>query len=118
MGTKGEVANSRNTDPNTSHKAARDVEAAGTATTQRDLCLSAVCRCPGSTAGEISAATGIDRHTVSKRLPELRERKCVRNGKSRKCRSHGTQMMTWWPVATASQAQRSDTDASEERKDS
>lgn len=97
MGKKGRSANSRNSDPSTSHIAARDVEAVGTATTQRDLCLDAVIAAPGSTAGEVAEATGLDRHTASKRLPELRERKLLHNGASRICQVHGTTMMTWWP---------------------
>jgi CRP-like cAMP-binding protein len=98
MGRKGKVANARNTDPSTSHVAASAVEATGTAISQRERCLMAAYDKPGSTAGEIAMVVGLDRHTVSKRLPELRERNLICNGTSRLCQVRDTLMMTWWPL--------------------
>ena len=51
---------------------------------------------PGQTAAEIAAATGLERHVPSRRLPELREARCVTNGEVRPCRVAGRNSMTWY----------------------
>ena len=92
-----EVARSRNTDPDTSFRAALAVEESGRAATQRGLCLVAVLRRPGLTAAEIAAFIGLERHVPSRRLPEL-ERAClVEKGPPRTCSVQGTKSLTWWP---------------------
>lgn len=91
-------AAARATDPDTSHKAARQVEASGKATTQRDRILAVMARLPHTrhTAGEIARELkDIDRHTVSKRLPELWKSGAIDKCEPRRCTAHGTEMMTW-----------------------
>jgi len=88
----------RNTDPPTSHEAAESVERSGRAASQRHLCLLEVWKRPGSTAAEIAARTGLERHVPSRRLPELREAGQVKNGPQRICTVTGNPSMTWEPV--------------------
>jgi DNA-binding HxlR family transcriptional regulator len=58
--------------------------------------MAVLARLRRSTAGEIAAALpDIDRHTVSKRLPELERRGSVKRMAARKCTAHGTEMTTW-----------------------
>jgi hypothetical protein len=94
-------AKARNTDPVTSHIAARDVDASGVAYGQRAACLSEVIARPGQTASEISVALELERIVGGKRLPELREAGFVKNGPSRACRVTGNRCMTWFPVTLA-----------------
>jgi hypothetical protein len=93
-------AKARNTDPVTSHIAARVVDEAGTADIQRIACLSEVVAQPGQTASEISVALELERIVGGKRLPELREEGFVKNGPSRLCRVTGKRCMTWFPATT------------------
>lgn len=88
----------RNTDPLTSHEAAETVERSGRAASQRHLCLLEVWKRPGSTAAEIAARTGLERHVPSRRLPELREAGQIKNGPQRICTVTGNSSMTWEPV--------------------
>ena len=92
------MARARNTDPATSHAAARDVERSGGAAAQRARCLHIVKRCPGATAAEIAEMTGLERHAPSRRLPELRAGGFVVNGGKRKCRIMGRDSLTWYPA--------------------
>lgn len=92
------IARARNADPETSHQAAKQIETSGKAGTQRAEVLAVVQKFPGSTAGEIAFYGLLDRHAVSRRLPELREMGKVVNGPARKCRSLGSNAMTWDPA--------------------
>ncbi len=87
----------RTHDPATSHLAARLVEIAGVAGSQRCLCLEEVRRRPGQTAAEIAIATGLERHIPSRRLPELRDA-LVRNGAVKICGVTHNRSMTWYPM--------------------
>lgn len=91
-------ARARNTDPATSAAAARGVERSGGAALHRDRCLNAVKRHPGATAAEIADITGLERHTPSRRLPELRAGGFVVNGGRRKCKVMGRDSLTWYPA--------------------
>ena len=93
------MARSRCTDPETSRLAAESAESSGNAHAQRDVCLAEVTSRPGSTAAEIAAATGLERHAPSRRLPELREEDLVTNGSSRICAVTHRLSMTWLPVS-------------------
>jgi hypothetical protein len=56
---------------------------------------------PGLTAAEIASATGLERHVPSRRLPELRDRNLVTNGKPeifRICNVTGNLSLTWYPL--------------------
>lgn len=91
-------AAARRTDPGTSHEAARSVEESGAASDQRARCLLAVRAHPGSTAAEIAAILGMERHAPSRRLPELRAAGLVKNGPARICRVVGRSSVTWEAV--------------------
>lgn len=91
-------AGARRFDPVTSHEAAQEVEASGRAGNQRRLCLEEVRRYPGSTAAEIAAGLGLERHVPSRRLPELRAAGLVMNGEVRECKVMKTRSMTWLPA--------------------
>lgn len=97
------MARARRTDPRTSHEAAREAEANGRAATHRAICLEEVRKNPGRTAAEIAAATGMERHVPSRRLPELREAGFVKNVEIRVCRVTGRNSMTWYVVAEDAQ---------------
>ncbi|NLG43924.1 MAG: winged helix-turn-helix domain-containing protein [Phycisphaerae bacterium] len=88
----------RRNDPITSHQAAEEVEASGRAASQRQTCLLEVWKKPGQTAAEIAAATGLERHVPSRRLPELRKARLVKSGPVRRCTVTGNPSMTWLPM--------------------
>ena len=92
------MAKSRQTDPTTSHHAARESELSGRAASQRAICLAWVNSHPGQTAAEIARAVGLERHAPSRRLPELRKRGVITNGDVRTCTVTGRQSMTWLAV--------------------
>lgn len=88
-------ARARNSDPETSHAAAEEVETSGVAADQRRRCLEGVRAAPYSTAAEIARAVGLERHAPSRRLPELRDAGLVVNGPSRICAVTGRASITW-----------------------
>ena len=90
----------RRSDPETSHVAAERIERSGRLRQQQAQVLDALTRWPGSTAVELSKASGIDRYVVSRRLPELVP-KWVRRGKPRACTVAGTAQTTWYAVRDA-----------------
>ncbi len=90
----------RRSDPKTSQTAARELATSGLAKTQRDLCLLAVRKSPGSTATEIAEAIDLERHAPSRRLPELRDAGLIINGPERRCRVLGRASITWLPAET------------------
>ncbi len=92
------MARSRTTDPYTSHQAAFEAESSGRASGQRHACLNDVLKHPGKTAAEIAAATNLERHVPSRRLPELRSAEFVYNGEVRVCLVTGRNSMTWHPT--------------------
>lgn len=92
------MARTRTTVPITSHEAAREVERRGVAAAQRLLCLAQVTRHPGQTAAEIAAGTGLERHALSRRLPELRDAGLVTNGPIRICAVQHRRSITWIPA--------------------
>lgn len=99
------MANTRSTDPITSHQAARDAERRGVAAAHRLLCLAAVRREPGLTAAEIATRIGLERHKPSRRLPELRDDGLVINGPARPCSVQGRNSLTWLPTAPVTEVQ-------------
>lgn len=87
------MARARNSDPATSHDAAKRVEESGVATGQRGMCLRAVQNHPeGLTSKEVAKKAGLDRYQAARRLPELREAGLVVNDGER----DGEQL--WKPV--------------------
>lgn len=93
------ITSARNTDPSTSHDAARAMDRSGRARLQRQRCLRAVLAMPGRTAAEIALVTGMERHAPSRRLPELRDAGLLVNGEARICTARGLRSLTWYPAS-------------------
>lgn len=90
----------RNSDPGTSHEAARRIRPAR-ATQQREI-LAGCQAHPGHTSAELAAILGMDRYTVARRLPELRSARLVANGDARICTATGSRAMIWLPTGRKS----------------
>jgi hypothetical protein len=93
----------RATDPDTSHEAAEYVTDTGIRAAQCRRVADAVRRFPGRTSNELSDASGIDRYTIARRLPEL-EPAHVTRGDARTCRISGRRALTWEPTTTTTPA--------------
>lgn len=91
----------RRSDPATSHIAAERMRESGALGKQTAAVLEAVRRWPGSTAVEIAQRAEIDRHAVSRRLPELAKLVQIRRGPPRACSVNGNPQTTWFPVSRA-----------------
>ena len=93
-------ARARHTDAETSHEAARKVDASGTAECHRSQILQVLIDSPGTTAWEIQRELQhLTREGISKRLPELERQGLVRRGAIRFCTYKTDQrMLTWWPT--------------------
>ncbi len=87
----------RSTDPATSHAAAREVTRNGVRDGQARAVLEALHGNPGSTTAELAKRSGIDRHAVARRMPELEKLELVRRGEPRKCGATERSALTWWP---------------------
>ena len=77
-------------------------EATGTASGNREVVRLLVVHHPDSTAVELWCVHSrmqdhMNRHEISRRLPELRKAGLVHNGPARKCRVNGSLMLTWNP---------------------
>lgn len=83
----------RNSDPATSHEAARKVRPSR-ATQQRTI-LAGVEQFPNHTSAELAERLGLDRYVVARRLPELRSALKVQNGEARVCLETGNRAITW-----------------------
>ena len=83
----------RRSDPETSHEAAKAVHATDIATE----ILAVICSSTdGLTATEISERTGIERDTVSPRLPELVRARLIRDsGRKRKPAGRNRNQIVW-----------------------
>jgi len=88
----------RNTDPDTSHEAARDLVESGAQAQQQALVAAAVHKHPGLTSRELAFSAGLDRHMVARRLPELEADGQVVHGTPRECSHSGKRCQTWLPV--------------------
>lgn len=84
-----------NTDPWTSHAAAREVTRSGTRAVQQNICLGAVRLWPSSTSAELARHIKSDRFMTARRLPELRTAGFLRNGEARTCAVTGQKSLTW-----------------------
>lgn len=85
------TASARVSDSPASHAAARRIERTGTAQSHRAVILAAVRACPGRTSKQLAQLTGLERHEVARRLPELRSDGAVYVAQI------GEREMTWWP---------------------
>ncbi len=91
----------RRADPVTSHEAARQVTASGARDGQARDTLIALRANPGATTAELSVRTGIDRHAVARRMPELEKLGLVRRGEPKKCGATKRRALAWYPVRKA-----------------
>ena len=92
------IARARNTDPETSHQAAAQVERSGKAAMRRSMLASYVKEHPGLTNGEIAdALPEIGYQETTRRMGEVEKLGLIRRGEPRVCSVHGTKQATWWP---------------------
>lgn len=61
----------RTSDPKSSHVAAADLVSTGKLLDQQTMAAVAVQRHPGQSSLHLAALTGLDRHMLGRRLPEL-----------------------------------------------
>ncbi|WP_340569620.1 winged helix-turn-helix domain-containing protein [Stenotrophomonas sp. G106K1] len=88
----------RTTDPSTSHEAANRVVASGKQRAQQAATEAAVRRHPGQSSLHLATLTGLDRHMLARRLPELEREGRVWRGPKAPCASGEGSGCTWWPV--------------------
>lgn len=89
----------RATDADGSHEAAALLVRSGRHAAQKDRTEAAVKRYPGMTSMQLARVTGLDRHMVARRLPDLmKEGRAFRGGKT-VCPISNITVCTWWPVA-------------------
>ena len=84
---------SRSTDPETSHRAERQITSSGKRQTLTAICREAIQNYPGRTAGEIGEITKVD--GIWKRLPELERKGLILRGNSRVYLGTGRNQATW-----------------------
>ncbi|HHA2975912.1 winged helix-turn-helix domain-containing protein [Stenotrophomonas geniculata] len=89
----------RSTDPQSSHIAAADLAASGALRVQHAKTEAAVTRHPGHSSLHLSMLTGLDRHMLGRRLPELAREGRIWRGPTAPCATTGKPACTWWPVA-------------------
>ena len=87
----------RNSDPETSHLAEKEITTSGKRGAQMMLVVEKVKTLIGFTSAELAKATGLDRYMVARRLSDARGLDFVMNGDSRKCDVTGKKAMTWYP---------------------
>lgn len=85
----------KNTDPDTSHDAARHVVRTGLAAVQQDQTVAAVRKYPGHTALEIATKLGIDRYMLGRRLSECEKAGRVLRGPAKTCSVSERRAHTW-----------------------
>lgn len=82
-------------DPPTSHAAELEINQSGLRDRQALQVLEAVRQWPGRTSRELAAVSGLERHLVARRLPELRDAGFVRQGEIRRCAESHRLALTW-----------------------
>ena len=86
----GVQQNYRRTDPDGSRAAGESLESSGLGHTQRRDSLAAVKMYPGQTSKELAELTGLDRHMLGRRLPELLKAGQIWRHERGECR--------WYPI--------------------
>ena len=96
LGLFGGFPAARETDPNSSHVAADLVHGqTNIAQRQRDEVLVALKNYPGSTSKQLAHLSGLDRHMIARRLPEMEivgDARCM--GRDPEARGE----LIWWPA--------------------
>ncbi len=92
----------RNTDPQTSHDAARAETASGRAACHRRIALETLRKHPGCTSGELALWCTLKRHQAARRLSDLKSAGLAVHGDARLCRIVRRSCVTWWPANQAS----------------
>ena len=88
----------RNSDPETSHKAAREMETSGQLNSDMMTALEAVREFPHRTATELEALLGCRDGKVRKRLAQLRRLGFIIRGDTKICPHTRRSCHTWEPV--------------------
>lgn len=89
----------RSNDPNSSHAAAADLIATGKLLDQQTRAAAAVKRHPGPVSLHLATLTGLDRHMLGRRRPELARQGTIWRGPAAPCGTSHKSACTWWPVA-------------------
>ncbi len=89
----------RTNDPSGSHEAAARIARSGVQAQQKQQTEAAVKRYPGMTSMQLARTTGMDRHMVARRLPDLAKEGRVHRGAKALCPISNITVCTWWPVA-------------------
>lgn len=89
-------ARARKSDPVTSHQAAAEVEASGTAARHHRMILDTLIREDGLTSDEIAKFAGLDRVAAARRMKELETEGRIRRGPPRKSVVSGRPGVTWF----------------------
>ena len=84
----------RNTDPTTSHKAAKEITESGARYTQAEILLAAVKKRQGGTGGQYATVTDLDSHQISRRMADLHNAGEVYPDGEHKFNGHSQQR--WW----------------------
>jgi len=92
----------RSTDPQSSHIAAAALAESGALRVQHAKTEAAVIRHPGQSSLHLSTLSGLDRHMLGRRQPELARVGRVWRDPTAPCASTGKPACTWWPVAPGS----------------
>lgn len=87
----------RNTDPDSSHAAARAVRLNGSRASIQQRALEIVQKLPGLTVVEIAVQLGLQSHTVGRRLSDLFQAERIKKGTEDRY-VDGLPYTTWWPV--------------------
>ena len=85
----------RRTDPKTSREAAHELIESGRLSNQCSTVFSALEKHGPCTSAELAFASGLDRHMVARRLPDLAKRQLVRRYDSRTCAVTSRSACVW-----------------------
>ncbi|PWQ87886.1 winged helix-turn-helix domain-containing protein [Stenotrophomonas maltophilia] len=88
----------RSTNPQSSHIAAADLAASGGLRVQHAKTEAVVICHLGHSSLNLSMLTGLDRHMLVRRLPELAREGRIWRGPTASCTTTGKPACTWWPV--------------------
>jgi hypothetical protein len=88
----------RTSDPVTSAIAAKEITASGLRDSQKAAVLAWLGRAPRCTSAELARLSGMDRHLVARRLPDLEADGFVRKNGARACSVSGRLAVLWETV--------------------